>query len=108
MMSDKEIIFSLECCCDRLRCSECYFAFEGGCDNKLKASVLELINRQQAEIEKARAEAIKEFADRLKDEINQAIYIYYNDAAGGYYLAENCIDEIDNLVKEMVGAENEA
>ena len=51
--------------------------------------------------EDIKAEAIKEFADKLKDEINQAIYTYYNHAAGGYYLAENCIDEIDNLVKEM-------
>lgn len=51
-MTDKDIVSSLECCCDRVRCSECYFAFKGGCDNKLKASALELINRQQSGIER--------------------------------------------------------
>ena len=69
-------------------------------------SKLKIYDAYEQKLKTARAEAIKEFAEKLKDEINQAIYTYYNHAAGGYYLAENCIDEIDNLVKEMVGADN--
>lgn len=138
-MTDKEIIKALECCRDKIfkGCDNCAMDEDNDCIEIVCANVLNLIHRQQAEIERlerankilsknaddafqeglneaqdlyaeqvkneVKAEAIKEFADRLKDEINQAIYIYYNDAAGGYYLAENCIDEIDNLVKEMVG-----
>lgn len=50
-MTDKEIIFSLECC-DNGKCSECSFAFKGGCTLKLRTRALDLINRQQAEIER--------------------------------------------------------
>lgn len=45
-------------------------------------------------------EAVKEFADRLKETITNAIDTYYNSYGGGYYLAENTIDEIDELLKE--------
>jgi sugar-specific transcriptional regulator TrmB len=50
-----------------------------------------------------RAEAVKEFAERLKKEISKEIYTYWNDIGGGYYLAEDVLPDIDNLVKEMVG-----
>ena len=121
-MTDKDIIHSLECCCDRVRCDECYFAFKGGCDNKLKASVLELINRQQAEIKRlesiistdnqmikslnkcyeiSKAEAIKEFADRLGD---------YKE----YRYNENCdfvpyvrLSDIEKVANEMVVTDND-
>ena len=31
------------------------------------------------------------------------INTYYNSNGGGYYLAEDTIEDIDNLVKEMAG-----
>ena len=31
------------------------------------------------------------------------INTYYNSNGGGYYLAEDTIEDIDNLVKEMTG-----
>ena len=48
-----------------------------------------------------KSEAIKEFAEKLKHEITSAIDTYYNSNGGGYYLAEDVIDDIDNIVKEM-------
>ena len=86
--------------------------------------VIALINRKNEEIEQwkqeanryqnlwcmafddirtAKSEAIKEFAERLKETITNAINTYYNSNGGGYYLAEDTIEDIDNLVKEMAG-----
>ena len=45
-------------------------------------------------INEIKAEAIKEFADRLKG---------YLISSGGLYSVITTIKEIDNLVKEMVG-----
>ena len=53
-----------------------------------------------------KSEAIKDFAERLKRTITNAIDTYYNLNGGGYYLAEDTIDDIDILVKEMT-EENE-
>jgi hypothetical protein len=83
--------------------------------NGVLSDALDLINRQQAEIEnmnnlvvynatcatklqlklvEAKAEAIKEFAERLKDNFP------YKNAC---YTFEGIEYRIDNLVKEMVG-----
>lgn len=48
-----------------------------------------------------RLQAIKEFVERLKETITNAINTYYNSNGGGYYLAEDVIEDIDDLVKEM-------
>ena len=124
-LTDNEIIKALECCskgevyadCERLGCP-LYLGISLGCkyvdnENKLYADALDLINRQQAEIEKlkienqalrmaansyklhyneAKVEAVKEFADRLKKEciIDR-----------GYEILQE--GTIDNLVKELVG-----
>ena len=84
--------------------------------------VIALINRKNEEIEQwkqeanryqnlwcmafddirtAKSEARKEFAERLKETITNAINTYYNSNGGGYYLAEDVIEDIDDLVKEM-------
>ena len=84
--------------------------------------ILNKYNRQKAEIERLEKElmkcklekemlynvgmeiktvAIKEFAERLKENITSAIDTYYNSNGGGYYLAEDTIEDIDNLVEEM-------
>lgn len=55
------------------------------------------------EIEKSRVEAITEFAERLKENITKSIDNYWNNNANGYYLAEDVLEEIDILVKEMIG-----
>lgn len=122
-MTDEQIIKAFKCCVtdDGDDCFQCpygdivYKPGNGGCVNRCHKDALDLINRQKAEIERlqtrndelnilnktAAQEAIKEFAERLKQNINESIGLYWDEIAGGYYLAEDVIDDIDNLVKEM-------
>ena len=123
---DKEIIQALECCkttnVDSCKC--CSFNTKNSnCINELCKNALDLINRQQVDIEEwkkinqrlydqmeerrkedlgiakgyARIEAIKEFAERLKD------YGTLPDLPWDIW--KTFADSIDNLVKEMVGNE---
>lgn len=123
-MTDNEIIKALECCNGwDGRCLNCPLNREGtNCKEKLNSYAFDLIKRQKAKIESLEKElmkcklekellynvsvekqniAIKEFAERLKENIRNAIDTYYNSYGGGYYHAEDTIDDIDNLVKEM-------
>lgn len=129
-MTDNEIIKAYGCC--NLSHDEC-----GGCDNcpckiegecivpsgfELEREIFNLLNRQQAEIERltaeadmadgyedalcerVRTEAVKEFAERLKE------YVESYDVTTGYKITiVNAVEEetIDNLVKEMVGEVDE-
>ena len=109
--TDEQIKKALECCSKGVYkdgCTLCPF-FHENCtdDEKMLKSVLDLINRLEAEnaklkeknrlacqctpkaIRRTRTEAIKEFAERLKKELSFGKYIQP--------------DQIDNLVKEMVG-----
>lgn len=111
-MTDNEILKALECC-GIANCDGCPFADEEyGCkDNGLTLFALDLINRLEAEVEQwkeeanryqtlwceaendlqtAKAEAYKEFAERLKTETKGLIGANF----------------IDNLVKEMVGEQD--
>ncbi len=102
-MTDNEIIKALETCCGDNGCFGCPYTKDYSCRllrNPIK-DALDLINRQKAEIERLnyenlqtiasikhlKAEAIKEFAERLKKETKGLIGANF----------------IDNLVKEMVG-----
>lgn len=116
-MTDNEIIRALECHEDlsvnRNACERCPILNHWDCGGKMASNALALINRQKAEIERLeelvyladsetanvrdlyfeekseRAEAIKEFAEKLK-ELNSQHFIIWDE-------------HIDNLVKEMVG-----
>lgn len=114
-MKDKEVIKALECCvdwCGNVSCWDCPLK-NTGCIHfdKLKET-LDLINRQKAEIERltaerdamhqdviaaeeyawqckiAKAEAYKEFAERLKSRLITVTYINFDDI-------------INSLLKEM-------
>ena len=117
-MTDNEIIKAFECCATDVRentCPKCAFHKKHRCSTLMLNAASDLINRQKAEIERlqtrndelnilnktAAQEAIKEFAERLKQNINESIGLYWDEIAGGYYLAEDVIDDIDNLVQEM-------
>ena len=125
-MTDKDIIKALECCGIKTDGKGCYFdthESEEICAREIVKNAFDLLNRQKEEIEflrktigkndkkaldvtleeieKYRVEAIKEFAERLKQTITNEINTYYNSNGGGYYLAEDVIEDIDNLVKEM-------
>ena len=127
-MTDNEIIKALECCTTyEDGCSDACplrYTDDTSCFSALIKPVFDLINRQKAEIERLSAksfehnitklfdkykahikvEAVKEFAERLKE---NKIDI---DVSFGYgrevYTEAVAVIEIDNLVKEMVGAES--
>ena len=94
-----------------------------GCDSKVWSIevskleyVLDLTNRQQEEIEalitgqetlqkyiaKAKAEAVKEFTERLKNKIKTECNPY-GKPTFDYDTSISIMHYIDNLVKEMVG-----
>ena len=120
-MNDNEIIKALECCdkddildANNNVCLECPMNDDHVCTFNLRKYVLDFIKRQRAEIEKKRQTikelvaarkdweilAIKEFAERLKENI-----VVYEGRYGE--LAEVVdVDCIDDLVKEMAGEIN--
>lgn len=122
-MTDNEIIKALECCKPKQNrnCGDCP-AYDLGnfCAAELRENVLDLINRQKAEIEKlksAKSEAIKEFADRLKEKDGYYNHIF-DDCVNTEFCSHNYVKgrkeksmeirkTIDNLVKEMVGENND-
>jgi hypothetical protein len=105
--TDEEIILAHRCCTDiGMGCLDCPFGNNENAEGcaSLDKLVLDLINRQKAEIEtlkdnnehlavflaEAKAEAVKEFAERLKEE---ACYL-------GRAVA---MEDIDNIAKELIG-----
>ena len=119
--TDEEIVRNYEWCigCTSDRCRECTMDEQGFCEEELQDLVLDLINRQKETIEtlrkcveqhhiirkdsksplsllteEIRAEAYKEFAEKLKKEA-------LSDR--GYDILQQ--GTIDNLLKEMVGEE---
>lgn len=132
-LTDKEIIKALECCTNNEDCLNCPLQDDYANCNPIGAA-LDLINRQQAEIERLgkrleavqgakcvysydgetleyctaspcpiyktaeqiKSEAIKEFAERLKEKLDCDVHT----SEGFYFMVS---DTIDNLVKEMVG-----
>lgn len=109
-MTDNEIIKALECCANWQNdksCEECPANTYGfGCANKMAKYAIDLINRQNAEIERykgvikilendieiAKAEAIKEFAERLRERY---------ESVDGQYIDRVLNSDIDTLIKEM-------
>lgn len=87
-MTDKEIIQAFECC-SKSDAMLCY-----GCP---QAEIERLKNNNKAimqTIADVRTEAIKEFAERLKES---------NHGTLSYCTGWVDFDDIDNIVKEMVG-----
>ena len=134
-MTDDEIIKALECCITLTenKCPECpnnELRFKGiHCKQQTYKNALDLINRQKAEIERLngnlftisnacmqrRNEAIKEFAERLISKVVNTPFgvncsgetdEYKEGCLRGLVAKQhNVLDMINNLVKEMVGAE---
>ena len=105
-MTDSEIVKALELCRIPL-------AYKRVCNNSackfnvnykqcnLDDYALDLINRQQAEIEKAKSEAVKEFAEKLKERAFECP-ITFTFGFGTEWVKEAVsVIEIDSLVKEM-------
>lgn len=130
-MTDNEIIKAFNSLL-RERCDDCPFKTCYDCEMLVGRYALDLINRQQAEVERlttlaelgkmrandyramrnkaknARAEAIKEFAERLNKEAEKVGIDPEGDFVETYdkiydTVANWCKETSDNLVKEMVG-----
>jgi len=108
-MTDNEVIKGLECCKND-DCDNCPNTF-GNCYSNLAGAALDLINRQQTEIDRLsvyneeivnriRKSAIKEFEDKLKE---KAVDVGICDAQGNSFGGATVVfvGDIDNLVKEM-------
>lgn len=123
-MTDNEIIKCLECCAseEENACDDCYCA-NGKCI-ATTPYVLDLINRQQAEIERWRyqlelvlkeradhSEAIKEFASEFEYEIIHKEFWKDHPHTSQVWLNgyEQCMRDIrvmlKDKIKEMVGEE---
>ena len=120
------------CSHSKYTCEDCYLNGQPMCSSVLLQDAIDLHARQQAKIEefmketavttliddavvytptledyykfkkKFKSEAVKEFAERLKDTLEHAYQFEY-----GYLISKDVINaKIDNLVKEMVGENN--
>ena len=129
-LKHEDVMRGLEWCSDLRLCVDCpmraegYFSHSGNaCRQALMKSALSLLREKDAEIEmlsaenavyangvekvaenyhrQGRAEAITEFAERLKAKIHESVQEYWNSGSGGYYLAEDVDDDIDQIAKEL-------
>ena len=128
-LTDNEIKKALECC-SKDDCDNCPNDF-GNCYSNLSKFALDYINRLEAENERLqkyhddmesaicsfreddakvkflkrqiKAEAHKEFAERLKEEATKMIMMHNDIPVKTDYQISG--DNIDNLLKEMVGDE---
>ncbi len=125
-MTDTEIIKSLECCQGAIKiCDECPIRDECEGDpfsDTRGKYALALINRQKAEIETwkesfnnldkiarpnlafvetAKKQAVREFAKKLEHKSELMALSVYAEPRRAVF-----IDDINNLVKEMVGEDN--
>ena len=118
-ITDKQIIQALNTATNVDGLQICCIDYENNPKNviylSIKSDILDLINRQQAEIEelkkvviddyaseydsKIRAEAIKEFAERLKD-LSCGSDLYDRDER---WVQAVTVEEIDETYNEMVG-----
>lgn len=139
-MTDTEIIKALECCVinNFEACTDCPVrSCSPKCVTRLQVDCLNLINRQKAEIETwkesfnnldkiarpnlafvetAKKQAVREFAEKLKESFNSLEYassktkrktlnVDVVKSQMDWVLHEVTAKEIDDLVKEMVGDE---
>lgn len=86
----------------------------------MREKTLQIVEKQQAEIERLnnikfgvdlsigsiKTEAIKEFAERLKENADtETYYDFYDGKRYEYRISTVDVDDIDNLLKEIVGEE---
>jgi hypothetical protein len=48
------------------------------------------------------ADTVRKMQDRLKAKIHDSVYQYWNFGSGGYYLAEDVDEDIDQIAKEIM------
>lgn len=87
---------------ERNRYAETLAQYQIASDKEIAAQVKQLKTEctlLDDELRNARQETIN-VLNKLKGNIKNAIDTYYNSQGGGYYLAEDVINDIDELIKE--------
>lgn len=124
-MTDEQIVKALEYCLSTNSCEECPICNTDNCGFVLMRNAFDLIERQQAEIEdlreivftdrteaikKLKAEAIKEFAEKLKEtNLYEFVEEYFDNAELCYEVRSDLFNDfVDNLVREMTEKEGGA
>ena len=125
-MNKDDIKKALEFCANAFPCEGCAYHDDLMCTDKLKTDALNVIIEQEQEIEKWKNDYAKlqeQFAqyqmasdkeilaqvkqakidvlNKAKERIGNAIDAYFNLDSGGYYLAEDALDDIDELIREV-------
>lgn len=130
-MTDNEIVEALKLCITQdgsIPCYDCpcWNDDEQKCEGIDYTATFDLVNRQKTEIEELKNyvnrcksgkeywvkcllekpnEALKEFAERIKMSIKANVVETLCNDVKGVYNAEYVLDDIDALLKEMVGEE---
>ena len=124
-MNKDDIKKALEFCANAFPCEGCAYHDDLMCTDKLKTDALNVIIEQEQEIEKwkndyaklqeqfaqyqmasdkeiiaQRKQAKIEVLNKLKERVETAIDAYFNLDGGGYYLAEDAMNDIDELIIE--------
>ena len=105
-MTDNEIIKVLECQAVQRVCGDCPLRIRLG---KQKEEIERLKKGWKADVietSNIKAEAIKEFAEKVKNSLWDMPTMCDEDGEYDYVCMESLEDFIDNLVKEMAGAES--
>ena len=125
-MNKDDIKKALEFCADAFPCEGCAYHDDLMCTDKLKTDALNVIIEQEQEIEKWKNDYAKlqeqfaqyqmasdkeilaqvkqakiEVLNKLKERVETAIDAYFNLDSGGYYLAEDAMNDIDELIREV-------
>ena len=124
-MNKDDIKKALEFCANAFPCEGCAYHDDLMCTDKLKTDALNVIIEQEQEIEKWKNDYAKlqeqfaqyqmasdkeiiaqrkrakiEVLNKLKERVETAIDAYFNLDSGGYYLAEDAMNDIDELIIE--------
>ena len=102
-MNEAEIMKALECCCNGvILCKSCPYKKYNLCSKELLKDVLDLLNRKNAEIENARSEAIKEFAERVKEAGAKSVEVaFYGNGTETIEFITLRTSLVDQIAKEM-------
>ena len=112
MTNNEIIIKALMCCNEAQNCTSCKFEPTEypkgtvGCCDELMKNAIDLIKRQQAEIAKAKSEAITEFAERLIQETRT--FSEYDEGGWECDVSAISAEDIDRIAKEMTEGDNGA
>lgn len=123
-MNKDDIKKALEFCANAFPCEGCAYHDDLMCTDKLKTDALNVIIEQEQEIEKWKNDYAKlqeqfaqyqmasdkeiaaqvkqakiEVLNKLKERVETAIDAYFNLDGGGYYLAEDAMNDIDELIR---------